>query len=105
MYVEWTKLSWYELTKTLRYWRKRNGTNTYSLKIVDAVEMTQHQIALDPISLSYYIPSYKVYRKSLLKGKFYLFYKIEGDRITIKHFRSAKQAPLYERYEQKNKIT
>ena len=94
--LDWSDNAVDEYLETLEYWELRNGTNTYSLKIMKEIDKVSAEIAADPISLSYYIPTYKVYRKSLLKGKFYLFYIIEGKVIHILHFRSVKQAPLYE---------
>ena len=98
MITQWTTKAVRELTQTLEYWTKRNGTDTYAKKITTAIKITEKQLCADPIALSFYIEDYDIYRKSLLKGKFYLFYKIDEkeDIIHILRFRSVKQMPLYE---------
>ena len=49
MITQWTTKAVRELTQTLEYWTKRNGTDTYAKKITAAIKITEKQLCEDPI--------------------------------------------------------
>ncbi len=80
--------------QTLEYWDNRNKSNHYSKKIMKEVSLVETEISNNPFFLSKYIEHIGLYKKVFFKGKFVLFYEIQGDTIFIEHFRSTRQKPL-----------
>ena len=73
-----------------------NGSNTYSNKIIEAVELLVQELIEDPYFLARYDEKLNLYRKTILKGKFLIYYEIKEieNRIEIQYFRSNYQKPL-----------
>ena len=79
------------------YWAERNGSTTYSEKIISAVEEIEKEIETNPYS-GKYKERIGLYERSILNKRFFIFYNIreELDIIEIIYFRGAKQQPLEE---------
>lgn len=92
--VVWTPTAEEAYFSNLEYWINRNKSNTYSLKLVEQVELIEKSISENPYFLAQYVDEIKLYRRIFFKGKFALFYGINEDKITIKYFRSNRQKPL-----------
>lgn len=96
MKVKWTQEAERNYNDTLDYWDERNGSFSYSDKITKALIDLEKEISIDPYALSYYNKDLNIYRRTILKGKFLVYYKVDKEKniIEIRHFRSSKQEPL-----------
>ena len=73
---------------TLSYWKDRNVSTLYSLKIDTAVLKLEKEIAANPYFLAKYNHKLNLYRRSFMRGRYYLYYSIDEFEsiITIVHF-------------------
>ncbi len=83
---------------TLNFWYKHNGSPTYSKKIDSAVKVLEKEIAKNPYFMAKFYEEFNLYRRTILKGRFLIFYEVkeEENLINILHFRSSYQQPLEE---------
>ena len=97
MNIVWTTQAQTSYYETLDYWDERNGSFSYSDKITKALIDLEKEISIDPYALSYYNKDLNIYRRTILKGKFLVYYKVDKEKniIEIRHFRSSKQKPLF----------
>lgn len=100
MEIEWMPEALENYIKTLEYWDRHNASPIYSDKIEQEIILLENEIAENPYFLARYFDELNLYRRSILKGKFFIYYEIrEEDKIIeIQHFRSAKQKPLYSNF-------
>ena len=96
MQIRWTEEAADGIEQTLNYWEHRNGTSTYSNKILDETEKAVHQILENPY-IRQYSEILSLYKKTFFKGKFVRYYKIDEqeETIWITDFRSTKQLPVF----------
>lgn len=96
MKIVWTTEAINNYYNTLDYWDMHNGSNTYSNKIIEAVELLVQELIEDPYFLARYDEKLNLYRKTILKGKFLVYYEIKEieNIIEIQYFRSNYQKPL-----------
>lgn len=92
--IVWTPTAERAYFSNLEYWTNRNKSNSYSLKIVEQVQILESSICQNPHFLAQYIEKLNLYRRVFFKGKFALYYEIGESKIIIKYFRSARQKPL-----------
>lgn len=98
MEIEWSNEAILSYQETISYWDERTKSNSYSDKIIDAVQEEEENIRKNPYFLSRYHKSIQLYQKSFFSGKFSLFYQIieEEQKVYIVFFRSNRQKPIYE---------
>ncbi len=96
MKVKWAHKAKIDYVDTLSYWKDRNVSTLYPQKIDTAVLKLEKEIAANPYFLDKYNNNLNLYRRSLMRGKYYLYYHIDeyNGVITIARFRSARQIPL-----------
>jgi plasmid stabilization system protein ParE len=97
MEIVWTSKAEISYNHNIVYWAERNGSTTYSEKIISAVEEIEKEIQTNPYS-GKYKERIGLYERSILNKRFFIFYNIreELDIIEIIYFRGAKQQPLEE---------
>ena len=91
MRVVWTTEAMKSYYETLDYWDEHNGSNSYSIKIMTAIELVE-----DPYFLGQYDEQLNLHRRTILKGRFLIYYEIKDMEraIEIQYFRSSYQKPL-----------
>ena len=96
MEILWTLEAEMNYLQTLDYWDEHNGSCLYSDKIVRAIDFLIKELTENPYFLAKYDEFLNLYRRTILEGRFYVFYEIREDEriIEIKHFRSSRQKPL-----------
>ena len=96
MEISWVEEASEDLENTLDYWYKRNGSYSYPSKIIQAIEQLKIELKNDPYFLAKYSEHLVLYKKTIMKGKFIIYYKIMEDEnlVEIRYFRSSKQKPL-----------
>lgn len=96
MKVKWAHKAKIDYVDTLSYWKDRNVSTLYSQKIDTAVLKLEKEIAANPYFLAKYNHKLNLYRRSFMRGRYYLYYSIDelNGTIIITHFRSARQIPL-----------
>jgi plasmid stabilization system protein ParE len=92
--VKWTSQAEESYIATLEYWIEHNKSTSYSMKIIIEIEKLEKQIQENPYFLSRYHKSLNLYQKLFLNNRFSVFYEVDDEKITIKHFRSNRQKPL-----------
>jgi len=95
--IIWTCEAEESLTEIVMYWADRNGSSDYSEKIISEVEKLLKDISSNPFYIGRYIQKLDLYTRSILKGKFLIYFsKGNNDTIEIHYFRSSKQRPIEE---------
>ena len=85
MEIIWTCEAEESLTEIAMYWADRNGSSDYS------------DISSNPFYIGRYIQKLDLYTRSILKGKFIIYFsKGDNDTIEIHYFRSSKQRLIEE---------
>lgn len=81
---------------TLAYWYKHNGSFSYSDKIDKEVKQLEKELSKNPYSLAKYYEKENLYRRTILKGRFFVYYEVleQEEVVHILHFRSSKQKPI-----------
>lgn len=92
--IIWTPSAERSYFNTLKYWLNHNKSNTYSLKIINEVDLVLSEIVSNPFFLATFSTELNLYRKNFFNGKFALYYEIKENKIIIEYFRSNKQKPL-----------
>jgi len=97
MRVNWVLEAKKKYYDTLDYWEEHNGSFDYSLKIIQAVETLEDELAEAPYFLAKYSEQLDLYRKYFLNKRFIVYYKVyeELGVIEIRDFRSCYQEPLF----------
>ena len=86
MEIIWTCEAEESLTEIAMYWADRNE-----------VEKLLKDISSNPFYIGRYIQKLELYTRSILKGKFIIYFsKGDNDTIEIHYFRSSKQRPIEE---------
>ena len=97
MEIIWTSEAEESLTEIAMYWADRNSSSDYSEKIISEVEKLLKDISSNPFYIGRYIQKLDLYTRSILKGKFIIYFsKGDNDTIEIHYFRSSKQRPIEE---------
>ena len=97
MEIIWTSEAEESLTEIAMYWADRNGSSDYSEKIISEVEKLLKDISSNPFYIGRYIQKLDLYTRSILKGKFIIYFsKGANDTIEIHYFRSSNQRPIAE---------
>ncbi|MFC2604374.1 MAG: type II toxin-antitoxin system RelE/ParE family toxin [Bacteroidota bacterium] len=88
MKVKWAHKSKIDYVDTLSYWKDRNVSTLYPQKIDTAVLKLEKEIAANPYFLAKYNHKLNLYRRSFMRGRYYLYYSIDEFEsiITIVHF-------------------
>ena len=88
MKVKWAHKAKIDYVDTLSYWKDRNGSTLYPQKIDTAVLKLEKEIAANPYFLAKYNHKLNLYRRSFMRGRYYLYYSIDEFEsiITIVHF-------------------
>lgn len=88
MKVKWAHKAKIDYVDTLSYWKDRNVSTLYSQKIDTAVLKLEKEIAANPYFLAKYNHKLNLYRRSFMRGRYYLYYSIDEFEsiITIVHF-------------------
>ena len=78
---------------TLNFWYKHNGSPTYSKKIDSAIKALEKEIAKTPYFMAKFYEEFNLYRRTILKGRFLIFYEVKGRKFnqhsTFQKFLSA----------------
>lgn len=88
--VIWTRTADIQFVGILEYWVKRNGSNTYSKKLVKLVSERTKQIADKP--LLFKATDYKDVRIASM-GNFSIYYNVTEKEIIITAFWDNRQNP------------
>ena len=96
MRVVWTTEAMKSYYETLDYWDEHNGSNSYSIKIMTAIDVLIKELVEDPYFLGQYDEQLNLHRRTILKGRFLIYYEIKDaeSTIAIQYFRSSYQKPL-----------
>jgi len=76
MRVNWVLEAKKKYYDTLDYWEEHNGSFDYSLKIIQAVETLEDELAEAPYFLAKYSEQLDLYRKYFLNKRFIVYYKV-----------------------------
>ena len=97
MVVKWLIEAESKYYETLDYWEEHNGSFNYSLKIIQAVENLEDNLAENPYFSAKYSKKLDLYKRFFLNGRFALYYKVdeENQTVDIRDFRSTKQLPVF----------
>ena len=97
MVVKWLIEAESKYYETLDYWEEHNGSVNYSLKIIQAVENLEDNLAENPYFSAKYSKKLDLYKRFFLNGRFALYYKVdeENQTVEIRDFRSTKQLPVF----------
>ena len=97
MVVKWLIEAESKYYETLDYWEEHNGSFNYSLKIIQAVENLEDNLAENPYFSAKYSKKLDLYKRFSLNGRFALYYKVdeENQTVEIRDFRSTKQLPVF----------
>lgn len=88
--VIWTRTADIQFVGILKYWVKKNKSNTYSKKLIELVSKRTAQIAEEP--LIYKETDFKDTRVASL-GNFSIYYKFNDTEIIITAFWDNRQSP------------
>ena len=96
MRVVWTTEAIKSYYETLDYWDEHNSSNSYSIKIMTAIDVLIKELVEDPYFLGQYDEQLNLHRRTILKGRFLIYYEIKDaeSTIEIQYFRSSYQKPL-----------
>ena len=89
-YVNWTRTADIQFVGVLKYWVKKNKSNTYSKKLVRLVSERTNQIAEKPFI--YKSTDFKNVRVASLKT-FSIYYRVSDTEIIITAFWDNRQDP------------
>ena len=97
MVVKWLIEAESKYYETLDYWEEHNGSFNYSLKIIQAVENLEDNLAENPYFSAKYSKKLDLYKRFFLNGRFAFYYKVdeENQTVEIRDFRSTKQLPVF----------
>ena len=103
MEIKWVLNAKNSLEDTLNYWDNRNGTPSYSNKIIAELKKLLSKISNDPYS-ERYEKDLGIYVGGILKRRFLIYYVVreEENIIEIQYFRSSYQQPLADYLREKN---
>jgi len=88
--VIWTNTSSRQLHQVLEYWVERNGTATYSLKLLDLIEKRTAGIAEKPLSCKRSVfPNTRV----ASMGHYSIYYKVTSTKVIVTAFWDNRQDP------------
>ena len=97
MVVKWLIEAESKYYETLDYWEEHNGSFNYSLKIIQAIEKLEDNLAENPYFLAKYSEKLDLYKRFFLNRRFALYYKVDEENqiVEIRDFRSTKQLPVF----------
>ena len=90
MKVKWAHKAKIDYVDTLSYWKDRNVSTLYSQKIDTAVLKLEKEIAANPYFLAKYNHKLNLYRRSFMRGRYYLYYSID-EFESINHYRTLQE--------------
>ena len=96
MNIVWTTQAQTSYYETLDYWDEHNGSDVYSNKIIKAIDTLAQELMENPYFLAKYDEKLNLYRRTILKGRFLIYYEIKEKEaiVEIQYFRSSYQKPL-----------
>ena len=96
MQLIWMPNAEQDYLDTLVYWYKHNGSFSYSDKIDKEVKQLEEELSENPYSLAKYYEKENLYRRTILKGCFFIYYEVleQEEVVHILHFKSSKQRPI-----------
>lgn len=98
MKVNWSKRAFNNYEKTLAFWEENNGNSIYSEQIENETNRLIAEISNpECIYFGRYSKELKLYIRSILSGRIQIYFSINEEKqiIQIKHFKGAKQKPIY----------
>ncbi len=94
MEIIWSPQAKESLTQTLEYWDIHNDSLEYSDKIIRELRLLLQELSSKPIYIGRYIEKMDLYVRTILKGRFLLYFQVKKETIEIQHFRSSKQESI-----------
>ena len=94
MEIIWSPQAKESLTQTLEYCDIHNDSTEYSDKIIRELRLLLQELSSKPIYIGRYIEKMDLYVRTILKGRFLLYFQVKEEIIEIQHFRSSKQESI-----------
>ena len=94
MEIIWSPQAKESLTQTLEYWDIHNDSLEYFDKIIRELRLLLQELSSKPIYIGRCIEKMDLYVRTILKGRFLLYFQVKEETIEIQHFRSSKQESI-----------
>ena len=76
------------------YWDIHNDSLQYSDKIIRELRLLLQELSSKPIYIGRYIEKMDLYVRTILKGRFLLYFQVKEETIEKQHFRGSKQESI-----------
>lgn len=77
MEIIWSPQAKESLTQTLEYWDIHNDSLEYSDKIIRELRLLLQELSSKPIYIGRYIEKMDLYVRTILKGRFLLYFQVK----------------------------